>query len=208
MQPRRQGRVAAKAAESLERPDERLLGEFARQLVVSGHAVGQAIHAVDMRVVQSALGGGLPRAHAGDQLTFVHAAPYGGQSPHWTQRGAEGVREGEEGAGGETGPQRGSAMRRGSAASREVRVPIKKYSATSRSSKALNRAIDLAATTSPRAPNWPCSTSVRATARSRTPMARPRDTSIAPVPRASSPRSRNTESSRTDRTRTMPRPQT
>ncbi len=79
MQPGGQLGLASKPAQPLERADERVLGEFARQLVVSREPVGEAVDAVHMGVVQRALGGAVPGPDSGYQFAFVHQAPSGGQ---------------------------------------------------------------------------------------------------------------------------------
>ena len=66
VQPGRKCGIAAERAESVERPDERLLGEILREGIVAREPERQAVHPVYMRVVQRALCGAIPGADAGN----------------------------------------------------------------------------------------------------------------------------------------------
>ena len=79
VQPGGQLGLASKPAQPLERADERVLGEFARQLVVSREPVGETVDAVHVGVVQRALRGAVPGPDSGNQFAFVHQAPSGGR---------------------------------------------------------------------------------------------------------------------------------
>src|SRR5260370_29400663 len=59
----------------LEGADESLLREVLRELVVARHPVRQSVDAIYVRVVQLALGGAVPGADAGYDLSFVHGTP-------------------------------------------------------------------------------------------------------------------------------------
>ena len=67
MEPTREGCVAAEINQSVESPDERVLGQIFGPSGVSGHPVGQTEHAVDMRVVKLPFGGGVSSQDPADQ---------------------------------------------------------------------------------------------------------------------------------------------
>ena len=66
--------MTAKRAEVLEGADEGVLGDVAGDVVIPGESVGEAIDAVDMRVVERALGCGITPYHPIDEVAFVHPA--------------------------------------------------------------------------------------------------------------------------------------
>ena len=74
MQPGRKGRFASKRTESVERPNERFLGEIPREGVVAREPERQAVHPVHVGIMQRTLGGAIPDPHAGKELCFVHDA--------------------------------------------------------------------------------------------------------------------------------------
>jgi len=74
VQPRAERGVAAEGRHAIEGTHEGLLGEVARQLLVSGQAVGQAVDAVDVLVVDEALRGHVAGHGARDELGFGHGA--------------------------------------------------------------------------------------------------------------------------------------
>src|SRR5260370_27854241 len=80
----------------LEGADESLLREVLRELVVARHPVRQSVDAIYVRVVQLALGGAVPGADAGYDLSFVHGTP---------ERRARRWAIGSTRRGGERGPQ-------------------------------------------------------------------------------------------------------
>ncbi len=63
VEPGGQRGVAAEATQPVERADERLLRELPGQVVVARHAVAESVHAVDVGVIELALG---PRVAAQD----------------------------------------------------------------------------------------------------------------------------------------------
>src|SRR3989442_264928 len=68
-------RAPATRAEPLEGAAEGVLRELPGQLVVARQAVGEAVDAVHMRVVEQALRGAVPGTDSGYQFAFVHRAP-------------------------------------------------------------------------------------------------------------------------------------
>src|SRR5574341_1830984 len=81
VEPGPKGGFSPEPLDSLEGPDERFLREVLGEVVVAGQPVCQPVDAVHVRVVQLALGYGVPGPDLGDHLTLVHQAPALGSLP-------------------------------------------------------------------------------------------------------------------------------
>jgi len=72
VQPAAEGAVATEVAQAVEGADEGVLGGVLGQGGVAGHAVGQAVDPVHVRVVECALGGGVSGLDTGDEFGVAH----------------------------------------------------------------------------------------------------------------------------------------
>src|SRR6266516_3769751 len=68
MQPGRKRGIAMEGGKTIERANERFLGEVLREGIFAREPEGQAVHAVHKRVIQRALCGAIPGADAGNEL--------------------------------------------------------------------------------------------------------------------------------------------